>query len=166
MVIFCRPCAGRLAAFIGNFIKQKETYLTELSLRRIDNQSSNSPQTQPSIAVDKPITEVVYEITYTPLREVLLNKTFQLAKPDFATENDLVFSYLYKNPNQKFTKQQLEEAIDKKLTKNLHKIVENLGFKSDLRKMFFNVSRTSISFKNPITKTDLEALEIQKIKIS
>lgn len=77
-----------------------------------------------------------------------------------------MFDYLYKHPNQKFTKQQLEEAIDKKLTKDLHKIVENLGFKADLRKMFFSVSGTSILFRNPIHKKDLDELGIQKIKIS
>lgn len=110
--------------------------------------------------------DIVYEVTYTQAREIMLNKVFQLAKPDFDTENDLVFNYLYKNPNQKFTKQQLEEAIGRQLTKDLHKIVENLGFKADLRKMFFSVSATSISFKNPITQEDLEALGIQKIKIS
>lgn len=110
--------------------------------------------------------DIVYEVTYTQAREIMLNKVFQLAKPDFDTENDLVFDYLYKHPNQKFTKEQLEEIIKRKLTKDLHKIVENLGFKADLRKMFFSVSGTSILFRNPIHKKGLDELGIQKIKIS
>lgn len=126
--------------------------------------STKPPETQPTPS--NSTTDIVYEITYTPSREILLNKTYQLAKPNFNTENDLVFTFLYKNPHKTYTRVQLEEQIKTKLTKDFHKIVENLGFKGDLRRMFFSVSETSITFKNPITQEDLEALGIQKIKIS
>jgi len=108
----------------------------------------------------------VYEIAYTGLREILLNKIFQIAKPDFDSENDLVFDFLYKHPNKKYTLKEIEEGIGNKLGKTLHKIVENLGFKGDLRKIFIDVSGTSICFKNPITKDDLEKIGITRIKLS
>lgn len=91
-------------------------------------QSKVVPETQPKGDSQS----VAYEITYSGSREILLNKTFQLAKPDFDSENDLVFSYLYEHPNQKFTRGQLEEVIGRKFTKSLHKIVENLGFEGEL----------------------------------
>lgn len=72
--------------------------------------------------------ETVYEITYTPIREVLLNMTIRLAKPDFDSENDIVFDYLYNHPNKKIGLRELEEQLKRSLTKSLHKIVENLGF--------------------------------------
>lgn len=109
--------------------------------------------------------EIIYEITYAPSREILLNQTFQLAKPDFDSENDLVFSFLYKHPNKKHTLKEIEVGIGSELGKTLHKIVENLGFKGDLRKIFFDVSGTSICFKNPVTKADLEKMGINRIKL-
>src|SRR3989344_5836334 len=120
---------------IGNFIKQKEAYLTELNLRKTDTQTPKQ-QEQPSKTENKSTTERVYEITYTGSREILLNKIFQIAKPDFDRENDLVFDFLYKHPNKKYTLKEIEEGIGNKLGKTLHKIVENLGFKGDLRKIF------------------------------
>lgn len=151
---------------IGNFIKQKETYLTELNFRKADTQTLKSQQTQPSEAEDKSTTESVYEITYTGSREILLNKIFQIAKPDFDSENDLVFDFLYQHPNKKYTLKEIEEGIGNKLGKTLHKIVENLGFKGELRKIFIDVSGTSICFKNPVTKDDLEKIGITRIKLS
>lgn len=109
--------------------------------------------------------ETVYEITYTPTREILLNKTIRLAKPDFDSENDVVFDYLYNHPNQKISLKELETQIKKTLTKSLHKIVENLGFKGDLKTVFFTVSQDAVSFRNPITQDDLEKLGISKIKL-
>jgi len=90
-----------------------------------------------------------YMVTYES-RDILLNGK-SIARPNFDGENDLVFNYLISNPNKKFTRKQIEEEIKIKLKKTLHKIVENLGFKGDLRKLFFNVSGSSIQFNNPIS---------------
>lgn len=109
--------------------------------------------------------EIVYEITYSPWREVLLNKDIKLSKPDFDSENDIVFNYLYKNPNKKIYRDGIEKEEGREISKSLHKIVENLGFKGDLKKVFFQVSKNAICFNNPITKEDLEALGISKIKL-
>ena len=115
--------------------------------------------------------EVVYRITYTKAREILLsdvfqNEVFQLAKPDFDSENELVFNYLYEHPNQRITRQEIEDAMKVKLTKSFNKIVDNLGFKGDLRRLFFNVSKkTSIQFTNPITEHHLNELGIKRIKL-
>ena len=111
-------------------------------------------------------TKVIYRITYTQTREILLNEALRLAKPDFDSENEVVFDYLYKNPNKKFTKNQLEKELRIKIAKSFHKIIENLGFKGELKQAFFQVSKTSIYFRNPITEDDLEALGMSKIKLS
>ncbi len=109
--------------------------------------------------------KVIYKITYTKTREILLNEALRLAKPDFDSENEVVFDYLYKNPNKKITKDQMERELRIKIAKSFHKIVENLGFKGDLKRVFFQVSKTSIYFRNPITEDDLEAPGIGKIKL-
>ena len=109
--------------------------------------------------------DAIYEITYAENRAILLNKHFQLAKPDFNSENDLVFGYLYKNPNKKHSISDIEKAIGNKLNKSLHKIVENLGFKGNLKTAFMDVTKDTICFRNPIIQDDLDKLGISKIKL-
>ena len=112
-----------------------------------------------------PSPDYAYEITYTPNREVCLNGSLVLSKPNFDSENDLVMHYLAEHTNEKVTKADLEEAIKSKITKSFHKIVENLGFKSDLKKIFFEVSEDAIIFRNPITQEVLNAMGIIKPKL-
>lgn len=116
-----------------------------------------------AISVTEP--EIVYQISYTTAREILLDNKYQLAKPDFDSENDVVFDYLYKNPNKKITRDEIEEQLKIELKKSLHKIVENLGFKGELKKVFFDVSKNSIQFNNPITRECLKSLGINRIKL-
>lgn len=105
-----------------------------------------------------------YWITYKA-REVVLNDLALIAKPDFNSENDLVFGFLYEHPNKKHSRAEIEKGIKTDINKDLHKVVENLGFASDLRKVFFDVTKDHICFRNPITKEDLERIGISKLKL-
>jgi len=106
-----------------------------------------------------------YKITYSEkTREIIINN-FLLANPDFDSENERVFTYIYKNPNKKISLEELQQNTGR-LGKTLHKIVENLGFTGNFRKAFFDVSKTGIRFRNPITKTDLDELGIKHLKLS
>lgn len=108
--------------------------------------------------------EIAYKITFTSKREIVLNDNFLLSKLDFDSENEVVFGVLYANPNKKHTVEQLEKATGRKLTKTLHKIVENLGFTGDLKTLFIDTSKNSIRFRNPITTNELNELGITHIK--
>jgi len=114
---------------------------------------------------DKNDTKAVLKITYTSSRQVMLNGIFQLAKPTLNGTNDLVFNHLYQNPGKSFSKQQLEIAIGQKISKTLHKIVENLGFKGDLAKACFSVSKNDILFRNAITRDELNDMGLGNIKL-
>lgn len=132
--------------------KQKENKIKEKTVEKTSNQ-------QPESKID-----VVYEITYTKQRQILMNNV-QIGKPDFNSENDLVFSFLYIHPNESFTKEQIEKAVGVKLNKSLHKIVENLGFEGDTKEVFISASKNAIQFRNPITKKDLEEMKKATIKL-
>lgn len=135
----------------------KKTQKEPKEEKPIKKMADNPPQEGKKI-------DTVYEIFYTKQRQVLLNN-LEIAKPDFDSENELAFSFLIDNPNKKHTKADVEKAIGKSLTKTLHKIVENLGFTGDIRKAFFDVSKDSICFKNPIKQEDLDKLGIVKLKL-
>ncbi len=104
--------------------------------------------------------DVIYEIKFTPAREILINN-FLLTRLDFDSENDNVFKYLYEHPNQTISLVDLERRLGgTQLKKSLHKIVENLGFVPEIRKAFFDTSKDSIRFRNPVTRAILEELKI------
>lgn len=109
----------------------------------------------------------IFQIVYSDRnREITLNDYFLLSKPDFGSENDLVFCYLFKNPNRKVTIKEIEEAENIKIKKTPHAIIRDLGFTHDLGKIFFSVSADTFIFYNPVTPKHLEELGISKIKIS
>lgn len=90
-------------------------------------------------------------IEFNDDRRIMLNGKIDLAKPDFAGENEAIFIFLYKNPNRSFSKKEIEDATNVKVAKSFDKIVENLGFRRGLKTAFFDINKTTIKFKNPIT---------------
>ncbi len=108
--------------------------------------------------------DVVYEIKYTPAREILING-FLLAKLDFARENDNVFDYLYRNPDRTVSISELEKHLGESMRKSPSKIVENLGFAGEFKKVFFDISKDSIRFRKQITRSQLQEFGITWLRI-
>jgi hypothetical protein len=98
-------------------------------------------------------------------RKIILNDFFLIAKPDFDSENEQIFHYLYRNPNKSITKSEIISDLKITLTKDFSKIIENLNFKKNLRDAFFDVSKNSIQFHNPVLQERLNALDIKEISI-
>ncbi len=107
----------------------------------------------------------VYKIIYTPNREILLDGRYLIAKPNFESENETVFTYIYNNPNRRITRKEIEEKTKKILTKTLPNILDKLRIKGDLKEAFFTVSSEAVEFRNPVTQEMLEKLGIKRIKI-
>lgn len=90
----------------------------------------------------------------------------KISKPRINSINDNVFNHLLKNPNRFVKKSELKEkACSGEMPKDLHKTLENLGFKGSLRDAFFKVSSSEILLRNPVTQKQLEELGIDKIKL-
>jgi hypothetical protein len=114
---------------------------------------------------EKNLKEIVYRITYTFDRRILLNKDILISHPNLLSENDLVFKYVYDNPNRQILRDEIEKEIKMKLLKNIPKIIDNLGFTRDLRRVFFsNSNEKQFYFRNPITREDLDNLGIDRIR--
>jgi len=96
-----------------------------------------------------------------------LNGYFQIAKTNYNSENDIVCSYLINNPNKHITIKEIEKrATFEPLKKRPHEIVRDLGFKGELSKAFFKLSKDGFYLRNPVGKDELENLGINLIKIS
>ena len=101
-----------------------------------------------------------YRIAINKKREVIMNEFFILSRPDFDSENHNFIDYIFKHPDEIVKKSAIEEAIHKKLKKSFHAILSDLGFKNEVRKLFFNVSKTSIQFKNNISTGEAKGMGI------
>jgi hypothetical protein len=93
-------------------------------------------------------------------RTILLNDGKPLAQLHFAAQNDLVFTYLYNNPNRIITLKELEaEATREPLHKTLHEFVRAFGFTGFYRRMFFDVSKQAILFRKEVYPDDIRPYE-------
>ncbi len=112
--------------------------------------------------------ETAYFLDFDPkTRELVLNKEYILSTPNFSSENHNFIEYVFARPNEKITKEEIETAIKKSLGKSFHQILNDLGFKGELRKMFFpSVSKDGIIFENSISYKDFEDRKIDTKKLA
>ncbi|MCA9379872.1 hypothetical protein KC675_01700 [Candidatus Dojkabacteria bacterium] len=87
-------------------------------------------------------------ILYTSDRRILLNGKIEIAQPDFNSENDLVFKYLYERSGREIPLSELKSKIH--MRKPIDKVLTNLGFVKGLRSAFFDVNKTTIKFKKKV----------------
>lgn len=106
-----------------------------------------------------------YFITVSTSRKVLLNNTFILSTPNFVSENHQFIEYVIAHPDQVLTKADFESE-NVKLKKTMHSILGDLGFKGQVRKMFFEVSKNKIKFRNYVPETELKALEVNVAELN
>lgn len=110
--------------------------------------------TQSQNQATQEVSDPMYEVRYSEKnREITINN-FLLKKPDFDSENERFFTYVYANANKRIDTKELN-ASGVVLKKTLHKVIENLGFTAQLKGVFFDVSKDSVRFKNPVSKSDL-----------
>lgn len=119
----------------------------------------------PTYFIEKGLVKVgytVYTLSYTFGSEIILNQNYQISKLNYSSPNDLFFEYIYQHPKQKISREQLERVIGQ-LDRPISKLVYDIGFKSELKKLFFpKVSNNSVYFNNPVTQDDLLTLEFNK----
>lgn len=115
--------------------------------------------------IKKETNDPVYRISYSSITRNIVVNNFLLKRPDFDSENERFFTYVFSNPNKLITVKELNENYIE-LKKTTHKIIENLGFTGDLKKIFFDVSKTSVKFRNPVTQAVLDDLGIKHIELN
>ena len=163
---FKRPGAydGSVAVLLSapRFLRSKPLIVQEYKKR-----ATPAKPEAPASDTHHPATQnphAVYEVKFTPAREILING-FLLTRLDFDSENDNVFKHLYEHPNQTISVAELEKRLGgTPLKKSLHKIVENLGFVREIKRAFFDISKDSIRFRNPLTSKELEELGISRLR--
>jgi hypothetical protein len=114
--------------------------------------------------------KTIYLIEYKNRKVVLKDvdncKEYILSKPQFNETGDLFMCYIINNPDKKIRKEAIEKYNGKKIPTGFHQLLNNLGFKGEIKKIFFpGVSNNSVMFKNNVTKKDVVDLEIDEEKL-
>ena len=105
--------------------------------------------------------EVLYRVSFDN-RAIMVNG-FRLSKPHFDSENDVVFDYIFQNPGRKIELAEIEAATKRTLNKKLYDIIRTLGFKNELKDIFFpHVSKTAVTFINPVTEADFRKRKLRE----
>jgi len=119
----------------------------------------------PKYFVEKGLMRVgynVYVINYTFGSEILLNNKLHISKLNYGSPNDLFFEYIFQHPKKKIIKEQLESVLGV-LDRPISKLVYDIGFSGELKKLFFpKVSNNAVYFNNPVTQDDLLLAKIDE----
>ncbi len=126
---------------------------------------NRNPQLTSKVSQTAKNGEVFYEVFYSEMsREIVVNG-FQLAKPDFESENEQFFAYAYKNAYRRIPIKEIEENYKTKFKKSPHRILADLGFTGSFAKAFFSISRKGVLFRKKVTLKSLREVGIERLKI-
>ena len=123
---------------ISNTIMAWEGYLRNLEDIIFRLEDARNLQVRREIAEIENQADIAYQIKYSDhTREIKLNNIV-IAKPDFDSENDRFFNYVYLNPNKPLSTDEIEKLGNgnDKFKKRISDIVRDLGFNGKLRQIF------------------------------
>ncbi|MFA6047764.1 MAG: hypothetical protein WCV59_02735 [Parcubacteria group bacterium] len=99
-------------------------------------------------------------------RTISLDDKYKLSKPNFESENDHFFNYVFCNPNRLIRRDEIEKNEKATIGKDFHHILNDLGFNNEIRKLFFEVSMNAVKFRNFIPKDKIEEFSIDPDKLA
>ena len=119
----------------------------------------------PSYFLEKGLIKVgynVYTLSYTFIGEILLNDRYVISKLNYSSPNGSFFEYISQHPKKKITREQLENILGV-LDRPISKLVYDMGFSGELKKLFFpKVSNNAVYSNNPVTQDDLLTAKVDE----
>ena len=108
--------------------------------------------------------QIAWEIKFEGGEVVLFNhvtgRPTTIASPNLNSTNDNAFQILFSNPGRTFSLAELRNEARDPTIADLHKMVENLRFRGDLKRAFFRVSKGAVRFERTATLGRLATLGI------
>lgn len=109
--------------------------------------------------------QVVFRINGHEGRVILMDefaeRSVERHRPNFYSQTDLMYNFIFKNPNRIITLDEVCKGIDRRhLSLNFTKLLGGLKFNGKLRRLFFRASQAHMIFYNPITVGRMQALGI------
>ena len=109
--------------------------------------------------------QVVFRINGHEGRVILMDEIAERSvdrhRPNFYSQTDLMYSYIFRNPNRVITLDEVSKNIDRHyLSLNFTQLIGGLKFAGKLRRLFFRASQSHLIFYNPITISRMQMLGI------
>ncbi len=104
--------------------------------------------------------DIAYQVEYDEMTSQIVCNNFLLSKPQYDSINEIFFRAVYAHPNSSIN---LSDIGLK--GKSVHKIIEQLGFGGDLKKIFFKVNKNTVVFHNPVKRSTLKAIKLYPLSI-
>ncbi len=138
---------------LGNLTHALEKHLFALEDVIVRLEERKNLAVRQEIADKEYQVDTLYKITYSEhLREIKLNNIV-LANLQSDSKNVNFFEYVFSNPNIPLAVSDIEEATAMPLASNIQDILRDLGFKGNIRKVFFPIAtKAKVMFMNPISK--------------
>lgn len=99
-------------------------------------------------------------------RKLILNDCFVIAKTNLNSANDNFLSYIFQNQNREISLAEVQEKGKAEIKRDFHKVLDDLNFRGAVKKLFFDVSKTTITFHNPVSKKQVQEASIELIQLS
>jgi len=109
--------------------------------------------------------QVVFRINGHEGRVILMDemaeRSVERHRPNFYSQTDLMYSYIFRNPNRVITLDEVQKNIDRRyLSLNFPQLICGLKFTGNLRRLFFRSSKCHLIFYNPVTIARMQMLGI------
>lgn len=142
--------------------------ISALNFLDISKQETNTKSTNHN-SNDDPVLKIKYS---DHTREIILcnlitgaRRKMKTLASDTKSENRLVFSFLYNNPQKHYEATELYDLIPNyslgSKGESYSKMLDSMGFRGDLKKLFFpSITKDSLMFVNPITKKIIDEVNI------
>lgn len=108
---------------------------------------------------------IMYEIEYSVNGEIIIKGLGVLTKTNADSIPDNFFCYVLENSRRLIKLREIEENIKEDITRSIHKVLNDMGFKGNLKKTFFKVSTSNVYFRNPVYKKEFESLHIPPLDL-
>lgn len=100
---------------------------------------------------------IAFKVIYSSYRKIIING-LEIKKLRMDSDNDLFFKQIYDNANK-------ETEVKIPPNRTTHELINNIGFRKNAKKVFFQASGNKVLFRNPVMKDDLVKLGLKDITL-
>lgn len=131
----------------------------------IDLYGVKETKTIPELQQEYEDSKVLYWVDFDKNGQISLNGKYKLGKLQYGSNSYEVFSYFFEQSGKQITKKQIEKARKITITRSMANTFDELGFRGELKKLFFKSSKEKALFRKQVTGKDLKQLKIDTKKL-
>lgn len=153
----------------GKFMMPDESYLDRIKestvtvLEDLILESSNFDSDVNEGTRERTLDGDVHYLVKYENRNIFVNGIL-LGKTRLDSVPDNVFQYIYDHPGEKVTRDKLQKDLNIKINRKLTDIISDLGFKGDLREVFFpGISKSKLIFVRSVTYDEVRSKNLPLI---